>query len=402
MTTAVVSTGRRNQALDELLASSQSVQDQLQTLNRQLRDINAEIEAEESESKVASLEAQANTVVSQIAVLQQQLSNLTPPDTLRVGQVLAPAELPASPARPNHLQNAGLAIAAGLAAGVGVAFARERLDDRLRGRDDLEAHLGAPVLAVVPRVKTWKRRRKPFLAAASKPDSAAGEAYRTLRTGILFAASSQGARTIVITSPHPGDGKTATTANLGVALARAGKRVAIVSADLRKPRLHRFFGLENRMGLATVLIGEVDIGEVLEPTEIDNLQLVPSGPVPANPGELLGSDAMSKTLIELREVDFILIDSAPALAVADTLTLGRLVDAVLFVVDAEHTTRKAVDLASRQLERVHAKIIGAVLNNFDPSKARTYTPDYGYYSYSYKDSRRRSKADKSDDLIGQR
>jgi capsular exopolysaccharide synthesis family protein len=364
-----------------------------------LEDVNADLRAAEDEGEQATLQTQANTLVGQIAVLQQQLTNLTPPDTLRVGQVLAPANLPREPASPDYLQNGLLALAAGLVAGVGVAFARERLDDSLRGRTDLEAHLRAPVLAVIPRVKAWRKRRRALTITVSEPFSPTAEAYRTLRTGVQFAATNRDAKTFLITSPHPGDGKTATTANLGVALAQNGSKVVVVSSDLRKPRLHRFFGLDHGAGLTNVLAGKVALEDVVVETKVENLSLLGSGSSPKAPGELLGSKSMGEVLESLRaEADIVLLGAPPLLAVADAMTLAQRVDAVLFVADAERTTRGAVDLAIRQLDQVRAHVIGAVLNNFDPSKARTYSYDYGYYSYEYRDRGRPGR--KKKELVG--
>ncbi len=397
---------RRSQVLSDLLASSDTVQEQLKSLNKQLEAINDDIPEQPNASQKAILQTQASTLVGQIAVLQQQLTGLTPPDKLQVGRVLAPATLPTAPASPNHVQNAILALAAGLVAGVGVAFARERLDDRLRGRSDLESHLRTPVLAVVPHVKAWRRRKRALTVTLTKPDSVAAESYRTLRTGIVFAASAREAKSVLITSPHPGDGKTVTAANLAVALAHAGKRVVVVSADLRKPRLHRFFGAKNEAGLADVLRGATSMEEVLLPTEIDNLKLLPSGPAPKHPGELLGSEAMRTALDELtKDFDMVLVDAPPLLAVADAMTLAPVVDAVLFVAEAENTTRAAVDLAISQLDQVRAHVIGAVLNNFDPSRASAYATGYeGYYSYSYgrgtRVKGRGKRRNQSEELVG--
>jgi capsular exopolysaccharide synthesis family protein len=383
---------RRRQVLNDLLAASESVQDQIRELNGRLEEVNAQIKEADDSSEETTLQTQANTLIGQIAVLQQQLTNLTPPDSLRVGQVLAPANLPVEPASPDYLQNGLLALAAGLVAGVGVAFARERLDDRLRGRTDLEAHIRAPVLAVIPQVKAWRRRRRAITITRSHPYSPTAEAYRTLRTGVQFAAAERAAKTFLVTSPHPGDGKTATTANLGVVLAQAGSKVVVVSADLRKPRLHRFFDKRHERGLTDVLVSEAPLEDVLVETGVDNLLLLASGSTAKSRGELLGSEAMGEVLDRLRqEADIVLLDAPPALAVADAMTLAQRVDAVLFVADAENSTRGAIDLAIRQLDQVRASVIGAVLNNFDPSKARTYSYDYGYYSYEYRAARWRGK-----------
>jgi capsular exopolysaccharide synthesis family protein len=189
---------------------------------------------------------------------------------------------------------------------------------------------------------------------------------------------------IMVTSPHAGEGKTVTTANLGVALAQAGKRVILISADLRKPRLHHFFGLDNHTGLTNVLSGGVSPWQAVKNTRVENLQVMPSGPVPENPAEMLGSDAMGRLLsVPTDMADYVLVDAAPVLAVADAATLAPLTDAVLFVADAQRTHRGSVEQARRQLEQVNAHIIGAVLNNFDPSKAGAYS--YYRYSYRYED-----------------
>jgi capsular exopolysaccharide synthesis family protein len=183
----------------------------------------------------------------------------------------------------------------------------------------------------------------------------------------------------MITSPAAGEGKTTTAANLALVLADAGKRVVLVSADLRKPRIHRFFGLQNEVGLSSVLAEEIQPWEAILDPGVENLRVLLSGPVPSRPAELLQSDQMGEILAGLREVaDYVIIDTAPMLLVADALALGPLVDGVLFVADSENTSRSAVAHSREQLEQVGAVLIGSVLNNFDPAKARAYR-HYGYY-----------------------
>jgi capsular exopolysaccharide synthesis family protein len=215
------------------------------------------------------------------------------------------------------------------------------------------------------------------------PDSSPAEAYRTLRTGVLFdAASHNGSEVVLVTSPEAGEGKTTTTANLGVALAQAGKRVLLLSADLRRPRLQSFFDLSGEMGLTNVLAGEERLSSaIVRPFGMNNLSLLPSGPVPGNPAELLGSQSMRSLMMEIRnEADVVLIDAPPVLAVADSLTLAQYADAVLLVADSEKTQRSAIHQARQHLHRVRARVMGAVLNNFDPSTARTY---HSYAPYAY-------------------
>jgi capsular exopolysaccharide synthesis family protein len=266
---------------------------------------------------------------------------------------------------------------------VGVAFLRERLDDRLRGRGDLEVQSGAPVLAVVPHLGSWKKDHT-TVVTLEEPKAAASEAFRMLRTGLLFAATQRELKTILVTSANPGEGKTATVANLAVVLAQANKRVIAVSADLRKPRLHRFFGMKNDQGLTHVLAGEIESHEALLHPGGDHLGVLASGPVPGNPAEVLTSEAMGELLSKLKEVaDFVLLDLPPVLAVSDALALAPFADGVILVADAEHTSRHAVAQARHQLDQVNAHVIGAMLNNFDPSRARAYPYYYQYY-YTYR------------------
>jgi capsular exopolysaccharide synthesis family protein len=322
---------------------------------------------------------------AQILLAQNELTslNVQQAESLDVGEVFQPAQIPLSQASPDHFKTGLLGLIAGLPLGVALAFLRERFDDRLRGRTDLETHAGAAVLAVVPRMPNWKNAGESPVVTLVEPKSAAAEAYRTLRTSVLFAAAQRGMSTLMISSANAQEGKTSTTANLGVALAQSGKRVILVSADLRKPRLHRFFRSQNGTGITNVLAGEKSALEVLSWVGVENLRLLPSGPVPGNPAELLGSDAMENLLAELQEAaDFVLIDAAPVLPVADAMTLTPLTDAVLFVADARRTTRGAIEQARHQLDQVNARVIGTVLNNFDPSKAPGDAyQHYGYYAY---------------------
>ena len=296
--------------------------------------------------------------------------------------MVSPAPLPTTPSSPNKVLDGLIGLFVGLTAGIGLALLRERLDDALRGRGDLEDRVGAPVLAVITRVTGWRRRQEAKLVALTEPKSAAAEAYRTLRTSVLFASVQRGLRTIMVVSPGAGDGKTTTAANLALVLADAGKRVILVSADLRKPRINQFFGLTNEVGVTSVLAGEVKPWDALQSPEVENLRVLEAGPVPNMPAELLASEAMGELVADLREVaDFLILDTAPILLVADALALCPLVDGVLMVADAESTSRSAVTNAREQLDQVGAPLFGAVLNDFDPSKARAYPYYCGYYGY---------------------
>ncbi|MDQ3784603.1 MAG: polysaccharide biosynthesis tyrosine autokinase [Actinomycetota bacterium] len=375
---------RRAQVVDDLLASSEAVQQRSERLNAQLARVNAEVAASTDADEKAVLQVEANSLVSQIAILQQKLSELTPPEDLSVGQIVVPSELPSAPSSPNYPVTLGLALCIGIFSGLGLAFVRERLDDRLTGPDEIETHLRAPVLAVVPRVRKSSRRKAPLLVTSMEGYSAASEAYRSLRTGLLFSSMQGDIKSILITSAHAGEGKSTTTANLGIALAQADKNVIMVSADLRKPSLHSFFGRSNETGLSDVLIGNAGLEQAVPVRGNENLRLLPSGRVPVNPTELLTSHAMEEALqYWSRTADYVLIDAPPVLAASDAAILAARVDAVLVVIDVEANTKGTLEHVRRQLDQVQANVIGAVTNKFDPSKTFPYSYYYREgYTYS--------------------
>jgi non-specific protein-tyrosine kinase len=382
---------RTAQAEDQLAKLRKPIEDQKTKVDRDLQRVESQIDRitnsnptsqeqfQQDQQKLANLRIQQQSLLSQQTAYQQQLLNL---DASKISppQILLPAQVPLKPISPDLLVNLAIGFALGLLLGVIVAFIRERLDDSLRGRHDLEVTSGAPVLAVIPKIPGWRNKHEVKLIVRDQPKGGIAEAYRTLRTGVSFLAATRGLKVIMVASPGAGEGKTATAANLGLILADAGKRVVLVSADLRKPRLHRFFGMENTTGLSPVLSGDAQPWEAILDPQIENLRILLSGPVPARPAELLQSEAMGEVIAGLKEVaDFVILDTAPVLLVADALALSPFVDGCLLVADAEHTTRGAVAHAREQLEQVGTPIVGSVLNNFDPSKAKAY-PSYGYYS----------------------
>jgi len=215
----------------------------------------------------------------------------------------------------------------GLALAIGLAFARERLDERVGGRKELEQDLRAPVIALVPKAPGQRGGNETRLITISAPTGGAAEAYRTARTTLLYLAKEGGIQVILVTGPGQGEGKTTTTANLGVTLAQSGKHVIVVSCDLRRPRLHRYFDQPNGNGLSDVLTGKVDIPTAIRKTSVPGLLMISSGHLPSNPAELLASEVMDDFLDELRKVaDFVLLDTPPSLVVSDALGLAPKAD----------------------------------------------------------------------------
>jgi capsular exopolysaccharide synthesis family protein len=215
-----------------------------------------------------------------------------------------------------------------------------------------------------------------YLVTILDPTSAASEAYRTLRTNLLYGLGDTPPKVIVLASPDPGKGKSTTCANLGVVLAQAGKSTLILDCDLRRPVIHRFFGLRNLHGVTDVLVGERSLQQVWhEPVE--GLRVAPVGSVPPNPTEILGSRRFSEFLTSVREeFDYVLIDTPPMGSVSDSVILATQGDGVLLVLDAQNTRKRSVRQAMRTLNAVGANVLGTVMNNFKVSRS-----DY-YYGYS--------------------
>ncbi len=329
---------------------------------------------------IAVLRAKSDSTIvgSGIDLLTSRLLEIET-TTIDPGTVILEASTPKSPTSPNLPMNIALALFLGLFLGVIAAYFRERMDDHLRGRHDLEDTIGAPVMTMIPSVPGWRDRNETQLVTILAPRSPAAEAYRTLRTSILVAAAERGIKTLMVVSALAGEGKSTTAGNLSVVLAQAGKRVVLISADLRRPRIHEFFGIEGGRGLAEVLAGERRPWESLKSGRIDNLWVMSSGRIPENPTELLQSNEMQELMSEQREVvDFMVIDCPPVLAVADAMVLAPLVDGVIFVADAAGTPRDAVIQARAQLDQVGARMLGAVLNNVDSG-----TTGYAYYGSQY-------------------
>lgn len=387
---------RDARAEDAYKASTSALQSKLAELKQKLAEKQAELltapnsEALTIQGDITNLQNQVIEVDTRIAAVPAPYHGAT--------QLVAPAPLPTSPSNPKPARDAALGLAVGLALGLGIALLRERLDDRTAGRDELGRELGAPVIAVVPRVEGWRRKKTTRLVARDAPMSVAAESYRTARANLEFLAATHGTKTIVVTSPYLGEGKSATTANLAVTLAQTGKRVVAMSCDLRKPRLHRFFGITNEPGLADLLVGWASVEQVALRSEPSSLRVIASGSIPPNPAELLGSERMAELLHGLREVtDYIVIDTPPVLAVSDALILAGLADGAIVVADAASTTRAALVQTREQLEQIGSRIIGGIYNNFDPSKSRSYSYGYyqGYYAQQVPSTNGRSEAERS-------
>jgi tyrosine-protein kinase len=287
---------------------------------------------------------------------------VTPPGAVQAA-IITPASLPLSPSSPNRPLDVGVALLAGLVLGLGTALVRDRIDDRLRGPVDLAERTDAPVLAVIPAFRRRRSDSASGLVMLTSPGSAVAEAYRNLRTRVLQVAGWRGASTILVTCPGRED-KATVAANLAAAVAQSGRRVTLVCADLRWPRVHGLFGLEDdEAGLTSVLYGRADLATTLRRTGIRGLQVLPAGPPPPDPGALPQSPVLREVLDELRSGgDFVVVDAPPVLAGADAGALAELAPMILLVSDARRSRRAQVRAAVHELGHVREKVIGCVLS----------------------------------------
>lgn len=223
------------------------------------------------------------------------------------------------------------------------------------------------------------KRKKQFktnvrsLITKFNPKSPISEQYRTIRTNIEFASVDKDLRSLLVTSSGPSEGKSSTTANLGVVFAQQGKRVLLIDGDLRKPTVHYTFKLDNRSGLSTVLVGEKSLEETVKESDVPNLEILTCGPIPPNPSELLGSNAMKQMLQKAQETyDVVIFDTPPVLAVTDAQILSNICDGSIIVARSEQTEYEAIQKAKDLLEPANAKLLGIVLNDVPQKKSNTY------------------------------
>jgi len=297
-----------------------------------------------------------------------------------------------------------LGLLVGLMLGSAAAFLREHMNSAIRRRDEIENVLQIPGLAIIPQIAGSVNGKRLRLAGVNVPrlraktngngssrngytlvtvndqKSGSAEAFRTLRTNLIFSQAVQTLHTIVVTSPSPGDGKTTTSSNLAVTFAQQGMRVILVDCDLRRARLHNVFHVTREPGLSQLLLGQCSMEEAVRPTVVDGLTFMPAGAIPPNPAELLGGAQMRTVLEALQSAyDVVILDSPPVHVGADTLVLGTMADGVILVLRAGQTERDAAQDALQRLKMVNARVVGAVLN--DPDQK---VPQYGgvyYYDY---------------------
>jgi capsular exopolysaccharide synthesis family protein len=287
---------------------------------------------------------------------------------------------------PNLQVNLTVGLILGLLAGLLVCFAAEALDNTVRTPEAAEEIVGAPLLGVVPLLSEAKHQSmqeapERDLTVHKSPTSIAAEACRSIRTNLMFMSAQKEVQVLVVTSPGPRDGKTTAAISLAITMAQGGARVLLVDTDLRKPRIHKSFGIKPDRGISNVILGDTTIADATIHTEIPNLDVMPCGLSPPNPAELLHTERFRAILAQLRQsYDKIILDSPPTGPVTDPAILGSVADGVLLVLRAGHTTKEAAAHARRHLADAGARILGLVINQTD-HKGGGYGYGYSYYSH---------------------
>jgi succinoglycan biosynthesis transport protein ExoP len=289
---------------------------------------------------------------------------------------LAVAQVPAVPSSPNIPRNLGIGLLIGVLLGTGVAILRQLLDTKVRSELDVRNLTDCPILGVV--AFDQEVPRHPVILR-DEPLAAPSEAVRRLRTNLQFIDAANRPKSIVISSSIPGEGKSTIAINLAVSLADTGARVILVDADLRRPSIAEYAGIEGGAGLTTVLIGRADVEDVVQPLGTTTLDLLPAGQIPPNPSELLGSPAMAGLLDRLTtSYDTVLLDSPPLLPVTDAAVLTKLAGGALVVVGADRIHRPQLQETLGSLQTAGAHVLGIVMNKIDRREASTYSYDSGY------------------------
>lgn len=323
----------------------------------------------------ATAQGIASSLIRTVDELERPKNGGASPISLSITK---PATAPTSPSAPNARLNLIVALLAGLLVGLVAALLRSALDVRIRGEADLRRVTDAPLLGGIS--FDQDATKKPLITQAA-PQSPRTESFRQLRTNLQFANVAGQARSVLVTSSLPGEGKSTSATNLAIALAQAGQSVCLVDADLRRPMVNEYLGLERNAGLTTALVGAASVNDLLQPWGEDDLYVLTSGQIPPNPSELLGSEAMKVLLSQLEQTfDAVVIDAPPLLPVTDAAVLSQAVGGVVLVIGTQKVKQQDLEKSLRALELVNASLLGVVLNRLPAKGPDAYS--YSYYSNS--------------------
>ncbi len=348
-----------------------------------ISDLEKSIANEVSARRIQDVQSQIAAKQSQINQWQATYAQLLTfyNGGANVLSVIEPASVPTAPIAPRTDLNVLVAAAIGCALAVGGAFLLEYLDDTIKTPEDAPRVAHATALGTIGRIPNISQPSDE-LVTARQPNSPVSEAYRLLRTNLQFSGVKNPAGSLLVTSSSPGEGKSTTAANLAVSMAQSHKRIILVDTDLRRPNLHKVFGMANKRGLTSLMLDEsLGVDDVLQPTDLENLRVLTSGPLPPNPAEVLNSAQMQDIIEQLKACsDLVIFDSPPVLAVADAVILSGRLNNTLLVVQAGKTRSDMVKRSLTALNQVNARVAGVVLNNMRKRQGGAYS--YYYESYN--------------------
>lgn len=358
--------------------------DEIQSLETQINELGA-AETSEARASLSRLQTQLNGAQIRYTEAFNNLNELQVEQAKESSNVLQiePAKANFTPVRPRTFTNTLLAAIVGGMAAIGVVFLVEYLDDSITTPEQIIEDTALSTLGTIAIIKGDTPSSR--IVAHNTPRAPVSEAYRVLRTNLSYSAVDGGLRSLLISSASAGEGKSTTAANLGIVMAQTGKRVMLVDADLRRPVQHKIFGVQNNQGLTTAILDkQTPLDFHVQKTQIPNLNLLPSGPIPPNPAELLNSQRMAELLETLKETsDLIIFDSPPILTVADATILAPQVTGALLVVEIGRTKRNFLIQAVERLHNSNATVFGTVLNRLNPSRSGYYYNYYYHYYNSY-------------------
>ncbi len=386
------------------------IKERIDFAKQEVQNLEAAIGEEDSARAIAELKNRRDILqqlINQWQATYAQLYAAYTGNEANILSIVERAEPNYAPVGPRTTMNVALAGALGALLAVGAILLLEYLDDTVKTGEEVAALTEVPFLGIIPRIPHSEPSGE-RLVTLHKPRSNFAECFRVLRTNLQFSSLDRPLQTILITSPQPTEGKSMTAANLAVVMAQAGRRVVLVDTDLRRPILHRLFDSPNRWGLTNLLLGEggqPPEGFIL--TKIDNVLFIPTGPLPPNPSEILGSQRMEVLIARLKkQADVIIFDSPPLLTVTDSAVLSTKVDGVVMVADAGGTRREALRKAVETLRQLGANVLGTTLNRVNVRSDGYY---YYYYSQYYSDEeapkkhrrRRSSRQPKGEEQVAQ-
>jgi polysaccharide biosynthesis transport protein len=363
-----------------------------QRLRRAIDDLKQEaldLNKKEIDYRRLAREAENNAELYKLVLRRQKEVSLTRMLKANNVRVLEPARPPGAPVSPRPRVNFLVGLSIGLLLGLGLAFLVDYLDSTVKTQEQIEQLVGLPFLGILPSIKTETKAsdaepRSRDLFTIDNPRSSVAECARTIRTNLMFMSPDEPARTLLITSAGPREGKSTLGVSLAITMAQSGLSTVIVDTDMRRPRLHRTFGVANEVGLTTALLGERTLERAVQNSGVAGLDLLTCGPLPPNPAELLHTEAFKGILEALRKrYARVVFDSPPVGAVSDALILSSMTDGVVLVVNAATTSWQAARHARRAIEDVGGRLFGAVLNNVDLDRAPASY--YQYYQYRYEE-----------------